>query len=120
MNKNTAKLGGSLVLGLFLLTTAASARADEAATSAGAGHQIEIAMKCEQKASALQASIDAQAKLKAENLRQWILRKSPMNRDIAAADKRYDNAIAALQATRAAWLELAHSHRLQAMEQAEG
>jgi UDP-2,3-diacylglucosamine pyrophosphatase LpxH len=114
MKHGIVKIGGAFALGAILLGAAPQARAES--QDKDAQHLLAAAAQGEQKASDLQAAIDEQLRLKAINLSQWKLRKSPPNRDIAAADKKYDATIAALEAKQSDLLALAHFHRLQAEE----
>jgi hypothetical protein len=112
MNTAMKNIVRTVALGL-LLAGAASLRAEGADPAA---RQLALAARCEKKATDLQASIDAQLKLKADNLKQWQLRKSPMSLEIAAADRKYDATLADLKAEQADWADLARFHRLQAKE----
>jgi hypothetical protein len=113
MNMNMAKIGGAITLGLFLVGVGSLA----GAAANGAEDHLAVAAQCEKKAADVQASINEVLKLKAENLGHWQLRKSsPPNRDIAAADKKYDETLASLAVQKDQWVELAQYHKLRALE----
>lgn len=116
MITNVIKTGSAIALGMFILGSASRGYAEPAGSDPSADRQLAAAAKCEQKAVTIQASIDGLLKLKADNLRQWMLRKSPMNRDIAAADRKYNAEIAALRDSQGKCVELAHYYKLQALE----
>jgi hypothetical protein len=104
------KVGGAITLGAFLLGASTRSHAD----GTGPDYQRTLAANCEQRAAATMASLNEVMKLKADNLKQWQLRKSPPNREIAEADKRYDAQIAELREKFTQYQELANLHKLQA------
>ncbi|HTB23519.1 MAG TPA: hypothetical protein VK914_12535 [bacterium] len=118
MVSKIAKITGAITLGAVLLGGVSRASAADAPTTSdsGAASQLAAAVQCERQAGVLQASIDEQLQLKAQNMKQWQNHKAPMGGDIADADKKYSLAIASLEDTQSGWLQLAHWHRLQAME----
>lgn len=116
MNSKITKSAGAMALGILLLGTVSLSADSSATIDSSAAKQFAAAVQCEQQASQLQASIDEQTRLKAENIGQWRLHKSPPSRDITLADKKFEKTIADLRYTQSGWLELSHWHRLQAME----
>jgi hypothetical protein len=118
MTNKIAKITGAITLGAVLLGGVSTVYAADApaAADSGAASQLAAATQCEREANILQASIDEQVRLKTENMKQWQIRKAPPSGDIADADKKYSLAIATLEDTQSGWLQLAHWHRLQAME----
>jgi hypothetical protein len=106
------KIGGAALLGLLLLSPATKAFAE-----GGSDRQLTLASDCQKRADTVNAQIAEQVALKAANLHGWTSSKVVLPENVAALDKQYSEAIAALTAKRDQWVELAQWHKAEALEE---